>query len=152
MTATIISKTDLARRTREVVDQARRGDPIIVESYGQEQVAILDAIDYRCLQALAVVRHQSPQPSTINNAGLAPAGLTVSDVEQAQALADGDVQAAWNLVIAAYVNGAISLGRAAELLHLSRFELQYRLNRLGQPLRMGSVDVDEALSEAAALL
>ncbi len=151
MTATIISKTDLARRTREVVDQARRGDPIIVESYGQEQVAILDAIDYRCLQALATVRLHASLPDSTDDPGLMPAGLTVSDVEQAQSLADGDVQAAWNLVIAAYVNGAISLGRAAELLHLSRFELQYRLNRLGQPLRIGAVDIDEALSEAAAL-
>lgn len=132
MTAITISKTDLARRTRQVVDQARRGEPIIVESYGQEQVAILDAIDYRCLQAMAVVRLHSLEPGCPENAASMPAGLTVSDVEQAQLLAGGDVQAAWNLVIAAYVNGAVSLGRAAELLDLSRFELQYRLNRLGQ--------------------
>ena len=49
--ATIISKTDLARRTRQIVNQARRGGAVIVESYGEEQVAILDAADYRCLRA-----------------------------------------------------------------------------------------------------
>ena len=37
--ATIISKTDLARRTRQIVNQARRGGAVIVESYGEEQVA-----------------------------------------------------------------------------------------------------------------
>ena len=40
----IINKTDLARRTRQVVDRARRGDTIIVESYGEEQVVVMDAV------------------------------------------------------------------------------------------------------------
>ena len=53
--ATIISKTDLARRTRQIVNQARRGGAVIVESYGEEQVAILDAADYRCLRAVAAL-------------------------------------------------------------------------------------------------
>jgi prevent-host-death family protein len=48
-----ISKTDLARRTRQVVDRARRGDTIIVESYGEEQVVVIDAVDYRILRAVA---------------------------------------------------------------------------------------------------
>lgn len=152
MSATIISKTDLARRTRQVVDQARRGEAIIVESYGQEQVAILDAIDYRCLQALAVFRLPSPQLERSEDDEVVAAGLDASAVEDAQSLAGGDVQAAWNMVIAAYMDEAISLGRAAELLRLSRFELQYRLNRLGQPLRMGPVDVGDAQHEAAVLL
>ena len=51
--ATIISKTDLARKTREIVEQARRGKTIIVESYGEEQIVLLDALDYRILKAAA---------------------------------------------------------------------------------------------------
>ena len=47
------SKTELARRTRQIVDRARRGEAVIVESYGEEQVAVIDAIDYRILSAVA---------------------------------------------------------------------------------------------------
>ena len=57
-TATI-SKTDLARRTRQVVDSARRGDTIIVESYGEEQVVVLDAVNYRILRAVEKDQQQS---------------------------------------------------------------------------------------------
>jgi prevent-host-death family protein len=135
--ATIVSKTDLARRTRQIVNQARRGGAVIVESYGEEQVAILDAADYRCLRAMA--------------AYYAPRGLDADEVQRAVAAAEGDAQTAWNRVLKAYLDGDISLGRAAELLELSRFDLLERMNRLGLPLHMGPSDLTDAQREVTAL-
>jgi len=149
--ATIISKTDLARRTRQVVNQARRGGAVIVESYGEEQVAILDAADYRCLRAVAAFYAWPPQPSPATDTTLTPRGLDADEVQRAIAAADGDAQAAWNRVLKAYLDGDISLGRAAELLELSRFDLLERVNRLDLPLRVGPVGLAEAQREVAAL-
>ncbi len=149
--ATIINKTDLARRTRQVVDQARRGRAVIVESYGEEQVAILDAADYRCLRAMAAYYALPPHPAPATDDALEPRGLDEGDVQQALAAADGDVQAGWNRVIGAYLDGDISQGRAAQLLGVSRFDLQQRFNRLGLPLRVGPATLDAARREAAAL-
>jgi hypothetical protein len=39
-----ISRTHLARNTRQTIEQARRGQAILVESYGEEQVAIVGFI------------------------------------------------------------------------------------------------------------
>ena len=150
-TAFTISKTDLARRTRQVVNQARRGQPVIVESYGEEQVAILDASDYRCLRALASYYARPPQPATDLSVVLQPRGLDADELERELASAAGDVQSIWNRVVAAYLDGDISLGRAADLLHLSRFELQERFNRLGMPLRLGPVDLADAHREVGQL-
>ncbi len=141
--ATIISKTDLARRTRQIVNQARRGGAVIVESYGEEQVAILDAADYRCLRAVAAFYAWPPQPSPATDTTLTPRGLDTDEVQRAIAAADGDAQAAWNRVLKAYLDGDISLGRAAQLLDLSRFDLLERMNRLGLPLHMGSADLQK---------
>ena len=149
--ATVINKTDLARRTRQVVDQARRGRAVIVESYGEEQVAILDAADYRCLRAMAAYYSLPPHPAPVNDDTLAPRGLDEAEVQERLASAAGNTQAGWDRVIAAYLDGDISLGRAAQLLGMSRFELQERFNRLGLPLRVGPVDLAEARREAAAL-
>jgi predicted HTH domain antitoxin len=85
------------------------------------------------------------------SSSLAPHGLAEVQVEDVQSRAGGDAQAAWNMVIAAYLDGDISLGRAAELLHLSRFELMQSFNQAGIPLRLGSATVDEARAEVAAL-
>jgi predicted HTH domain antitoxin len=49
--------------------------------------------------------------------------------------AGGNVQAGWNVILGACYDGDISLGRAAELLTLSRWELQERLSRLEIALR-----------------
>ncbi len=151
MIATTISKTDLARHTRQVVDQARRGRPVIIASYGEEQVAILDASDYRCLRALAAYHSLPPHPAPINDSALVPRGLTEDEVQSMITQAGGDAQAGWNRVIAAYLNGDISLGRAAQLLNISRFDLQDRFNRLGLPLRVGPVDLADAQREVVAL-
>jgi prevent-host-death family protein len=149
--STIISKTDLARRARQVVDQARRGRPVIIESYGEEQVAVLDAADYRCLRAIVAYYALPPHPAPISDPTLAPRGLDQPEVQAAVAAAEGDSQAAWNHVLAAYLDGDISLGRAAQLLGVDRFDLTERLNRLGLPLHLGSATPAQARQELVSL-
>lgn len=146
---TIISRTDLARHTRQALEKARRGQTVLVESYGEEQVAIVDALDYRLLRAAAL--YQARRDAPAHDAKAVPAGLSAETVETAVAQAQGDRQAAWNLVVAAYLDGHISLGRAATLLDVSRFDLTARFNRLGLPLRLGPASVEEAQAEVDAL-
>jgi len=149
--ATVISKTDIARSTRQVVDRVRRGQTAIVQSYGEEQAAIIDIADYRLLRAIAAYQSLPPHSAPIRDTALAPRGLENQEVEKAVASAGGDVQAAWNLIVASYLDGNISLGRAAQLLGLSRFELTERFNRLGIPLRLGPATVEEARVEFEAI-
>jgi hypothetical protein len=148
--ATIISKTDLARRTRYVLEQARRGRPMIVESYGEEQVAIMDVLDYRILRAVAAYHAMQPHLAPTLDSAMVPRGLDLAEMQQAIAVAEGDPQAGWNRVIAAYLDADVSLGRAADLLGLSRFELADRFQRLGLPLQIGPATADEAREEFAA--
>ena len=147
----VIGKTDLARRTRQVLDRVRRGQTVIVESYGEEEAAILHIIDYRLLRAVTAYRNLPAHAAPVTDASLPPRGLAEQDVRDAQARADGDVQVAWNTVLAAYLDGDVSLGRAADLLALSRFELTQSLNQLGVSLRMGPATEAEAQTELAAL-
>ncbi|MFQ5796019.1 MAG: UPF0175 family protein [Candidatus Bipolaricaulia bacterium] len=149
--ATNINKTDLARRTRQIVDLVRRGHTVIVESYGEAQVAIMDILDYRLLRAVATYRATPPQPAPIRDETISPRGLKEEEVKQAIRDASGDEQAAWNRVMAVYLDGDISLGRAAQLLDLSRFELVERFNRLGIPLQLGPTSIEEARAEFEAL-
>jgi len=146
-----ISKTDLARRTRQVVEQVRQGRTLIVKSYGEEQVVLMDILDYRLLRAVADYHAHPPRPAPIRDEALAPRGLQETTVAEAVTSQQGDSQAAWNRVIAAYLDGDISLGRAAELLNLSCFELAERFNRLGIPLHLGPMDAEEARAEFEAL-
>jgi prevent-host-death family protein len=149
--ANVIGKTDLARRTRQVLDRVRRGQTVIVESYGQEEAAIVSILDYRLLRAVSAYRNLPVHTSPMNDSSLAPRGLAEGHVEDVQRRAGGDTQAAWNMVIAAYLDGDISLGRAAELLHLSRFEVIESFNKADIPLHLGSATIDEARSEVVAL-
>ena len=149
-----ISRTQLARRTREVIEAARRRGPVMVESYGQEQVAVLDALDFRLLRAAATHRNRaarSDAPRGHGAAGTEPLGLTEAEVQACVDRAGGDVQAGWNLVLEAYLTGDTSLGRTAELLRMSRWELQDRLERLGIALQDAPEDMASAVDEAAAL-
>jgi len=146
---TTISRTDLARSTRQALEQARRGQTVLVESYGEEQVAIVDALDYRLLRAVA--RYRARQDAPAHDATAVPQGLSEEAVATAVSQVQEDTQVAWDLVIAAYLDGHISLGRAADLLHLNRFDLTIRFNRLGLPLRVGPASAEEALAEAEAL-
>ena len=146
---TTISRTDLARSTRQTLEQVRRGQTVLVESYGEEQVAIVDALDYRLLRAAAAYRARPDAP--VQDASAIPQGLTAETIAAAQAAAGGDPQVVWEQVVTAYLEGHISLGRAATLLQQSRFELQARFNRLGLPLRLGPTTTAEGQAEYNAL-
>ena len=145
-----ISKTDLARRTRQVVDRARRGDTIIVESYGEEQVVVIDAVDYRILRAVAAYQTLPPHSTPVNDPTVEPAGLSETEVERAWQEAGESPQARWNKVMAAYLDGHINLGRAATLLALSSYELDERFRRLEVPRRIGPATREEAQAEVDA--
>ena len=125
MTRTTISQADLARKTQEVVDRVQHGEVAIIESSGQEQVVLLDPLDFRLLRALAQ--------------------CAIDEKEREQDSGDQDVQA-----LQAYLADEISLSKAAELLGLSRFELQDRFLRLGVPLRIGPGTMEEAWAEIKA--
>jgi predicted HTH domain antitoxin len=146
---TTISRTELARSTRQAIEQARRGQTILVESYGEEQVAIIDALDYRLLRAVAVYRSRSDTPA--QNTSAIPQGLMAVSFDSAQNEIDVDPQLIWQQVITAYLDGHISLGRAAILLKQSRFELLARFNRLGLPLYLGPRSEAEGLAEVETL-
>jgi transcriptional regulator with GAF, ATPase, and Fis domain len=147
-----ISKTELARRTRQIVDRARRGEAIIVESYGEEQVAVIDAIDYRILSAVAAYHARSPHPPPFSPPDTEPAGLSEAEVKQAVQKAGAMPQVRWDEVIAAYLDWQINQGRAATLLGLSTYELDERFRRLGIPRRIGPATEQEAQSEVDAAL
>lgn len=139
-----ISKTDLARRTRQIVDRVRRGDTLIIESYGEEQVVMMDITDYRVLRAVAAYHSLGPHPAPINDVTLEPAGLSEAQLNTQET---DSFQARWNQVIIAYLDGHINLGRAAILLNLSRYELDERFRRLDVPRRIGSQTVEQAQAE-----
>ena len=122
MTRTIISLSDLSQRTREILDRVHEGELAVVASGGEERIVLLDALDYRLLRALALC---------------ATGGGATGDLLEAQVLRD-------------YLDERINLGKAAELLHLTRFELDASFQRLGIPLRRGSGSIEDAQSEIAA--
>ena len=98
---------------------------MVVEQSGQEQVVLLDPLDFRLLQALAQ--------------------CAVGNYERPQEAEDPDAKA-----LRAYLADEISLGKAAELLGLHRLELQARFHRLGVPLRIGPSTMEEAWAEIKA--
>ena len=53
-------------------------------------------------------------------------------------------------VLRDYLDEKINLGKAAELLQLSRFELEESFQRLGIPLRRGARSMEDAQAEIAA--
>jgi len=57
----------------------------------------------------------------------------------------------WSVVVGAYQDGQINLGKAAELLGLSELELRDRFIELGIPLRVGPLDLAEARAEVSAV-
>src|SRR5436305_4475360 len=125
MTRTIISPADLSERTREILDRVHEGDLAVVATGGEERIVLLDALDYRLLHALALC---------------ATGGGGNDD--------PGDLLAA--RVLRDYLAEKINLGKTAELLQLSRFELEERFQRLGIPLRRGARSIEDAQAEIAA--
>jgi Uncharacterised protein family (UPF0175) len=127
MTRTTISPSYLAEKTQEVVSRVQHGEIAVVESFGQEQAVLLDPLDFRLLHALAQ--------------------CAADDRKNWREMGDPDVRA-----LQAYLADDISLGKAADLLGLSRFELQKRFVRLGVPLRLGPATLEEARAEVEAAL
>ncbi len=142
----IINRTELARRTRQMVDRVRRGDTLIVESYGEEQVVLMDILDYRLIRAVVAYHGLPARPAPVTDPALEPAGLAEA------ALAGVETQTRWNRVMAAYLDGHISLGRAATLLGLSRYELEERFRRLDIPRRIGAETIEDAQAEIETAL
>lgn len=66
-------------------------------------------------------------------------------------LLDEDADLRWAVVVSAYLDREINLGKAAELLGMHELELRERFTRLGIPLRVGPADVAEAQAEADAI-
>jgi prevent-host-death family protein len=123
MTRTIISPSDLSQRTREILERVQEGELAVVASGGEERIVLLDALDYRLLRALA----SCAGAGTDSPGALAETG-----------------------VIRDYLGERINLGKAAELLQLSRFELEESFTRLGIPLRRGARSLADAQAEIAA--
>jgi len=132
-----VRKTDLARNTRQVIRDALRGQTIVVENHGEPEVAIIDIADYHILRAVA---HYHAQPLQIESGK----GLADETIEQLSS-----PQAQYDLVIAHYLAGNISLGRAAELLKLPWVDLRTRLARLDVMRPMAPANLDEARVDVA---
>ena len=57
----------------------------------------------------------------------------------------------WSLVVSAYQDEEINLGKATELLGLHELELRDQFIELGIPLRLGPANVAEAQAEVQAM-
>jgi predicted HTH domain antitoxin len=57
----------------------------------------------------------------------------------------------WSIVVGAYLDGEINLGKAAELLGMHRLELQERFIAQSIPVRIGPDTIEEARAELAAI-
>jgi len=57
----------------------------------------------------------------------------------------------WLVVVGAYLDEEINLGKAAELLEVHRLELQAQFQEQGIPLRLGVDTMEEASAEMAAI-
>lgn len=129
-----IPKTELARKTRQVIREVQRGYTVLVENHGQAEAAIMDIVDYRILRAF--LTHYA-RPLEVESKGI--------DAEQLAEM--DDPQQVFDLVLAYYLAGVISLGRAAELLGQSVLDLQFRFRRLDMPLNLGVGDEQSARDE-----
>ena len=138
-TAYRIRRSDLTRKVREVFKRVQTGQPVVVERRGQPEAVILDITDYRILRAVTAYHAHPPRIDPL-------AGLSDEQVEGLE-----DIQERYNLVIAHYLAGSISLGRAAELLGISWFDLRERFRHLDVPLRLGPETVEEAKEKVRAL-
>ena len=96
---------------------------MIIESHGQPEVVIVDIVDYLIVRA--VMRYYSQRP---------PIAIVTGLTEKQVAAVKGE-QERYDLVMAHYLAGAISLSRAAELLDLASVDLRARAVRLDVPLR-----------------
>jgi predicted HTH domain antitoxin len=133
-----ITRTELARSTRKVLDNVQRGRAALIEKHGQPEAAILDILDYYILRAVTYFHAESIETN--------PEGLTAEEVSNREEKEDQYV-----LVVSHYLAEAVSLSRAAELLHVPALELRTRFQRLNVPLRQAPRNKAEALSDEEAL-
>lgn len=126
-----IPKTDLARKTRQIIQVVQRGQTVVVEHHGQPEVAIMDITDYYLLRA--VLNFHSHTPQIDPDSGLSDEEVAAVESPQDRA----------NVVVAHYLVGAISLSRASELLDLPWLDLRTRFLRLDIPIRTGPESRDE---------
>jgi len=68
-----------------------------------------------------------------------------------QEILAADNELRWSLVVSAYLDEAISLGKAAELLEMHPIELRKLFLAKGIPLRLGPATKEEAQAEIDAL-
>lgn len=130
-----IPKTDLARKTRQIIQAVQRGQTIVIEHHGQPEAAIMDIMDYYLLRG---VLHFHSHSSQIE----ANAGLGKDAVAALESLPEQ-----FNLIIAHYMAGSISLSRAADLLNLTWLELRTRFLRLDIPVRTAPSSPDEIAAD-----
>lgn len=117
-----VSSADLASKLQEVMAQVHQGQAVMVQDEGHERAVLVDALDYRLLRAAADWTGHRTDPS-----------------------------APESNILARYLDNQISLGKAAELLGLSRFDLIERFQRLGIDLHFGPATLAEAQAEVDAL-
>ncbi len=134
-----ITRTELARSTRVVLDNVQRGRAALIEKHGQPEAAILDILDYYILQGVTQYHAESMKIDL-------QAGLSAESVA-----ACGEEDEVYTLVVGHYLAGAISLSRAAELLESPALEFRVRLQRLGVPIRTYPQDDEAILSDVEAL-
>ena len=109
----------------------------VIEHHGQPEVAIIDITDYFILRALA---HYYTQSLPVESgAGLSDEKVAAQTLPQAQ----------FDLILAYYLAGEISLARAADLMDLPWLDLRTRFMRLEVPLRTGPADMAEVQAEIA---
>lgn len=130
-----IPKTDLARKTRQIIQAVQRGQTVVVEHHGQPEVAIMDITDYYLLRAVLNFHSHSPQIDPGD-------GLSDEAVAAVESPQDRT-----NIVVAHYLGGAISLSRASELLDLPWLDLRTRFLRLDIPVRTAPDSLDEVAGD-----
>ena len=134
-----VSRTELTRNTRRVLGDVQRGRIALIENCGEPEAALLDIVDYRIFQA--VMRYHADGPEIAPHAGLPDEAVQELD----------DPEARYELVLAHYLAGSISLARAAELLEMPWLELRTRCLRLDVPLGAAPGDAADAAAAASVV-
>ena len=56
-----LPKTELARKTRQVLREVQRGYTVLIESHGQAEAVILDIVDYRIVRGFMAYHTRPPK-------------------------------------------------------------------------------------------
>ena len=134
-----VTRTEMARNTRSVLEDVRRGETTLIENHGRPEIAMLDILDYRLMQA--ALRFFS-QPAETDF------GPAVISEEPTPYLLKSEMV---DKVLGQYLAGAISLGRAAEVIGIPWIALRERFLRLDIPVHVGPESLEDARTEVAAV-